>query len=215
MSGPNDEIGENEYMKMHIIQVGTEAKQIYRKSRNTRILSLIVAFLVILFTQQARTVKGEEKQVHNYDSSILCVIDQLECTFNPFSISDSVYSSYEIIKNSGLICIQTWPDETGTIELYKGSYGGYLAILRREDRVYCAQYINDLSYKDLFLESTGHSTPYYYELVGMGSGMYGRYRHAYFIDGTDEVLIYDTPYATEPIRIFTDWNGCLVPLMDE
>ena len=131
------------------------------------------------------------------DRSILRVIEGLDCPALISEISDLNYGSYDVVRESELELVRSWDIEDKKIELFKGEEKGYLAILRKEDAVYCCQYINNCTSENL-----ADSMPddiYFYIFENSGSGIYVKYETAFMIDATEFSLIYWLPNASKPL----------------
>lgn len=73
-----------------------------------------------------------------FDKEIINVIDNLNCPVLISAISDSWYGLYSTVKESKLELLQSWEYGDKVIELYIGESDDRLAVLRKDDHVYCA-----------------------------------------------------------------------------
>lgn len=168
--------------------------------------------VIVLFLTHIIIYGGySESMTNQYDISILNTLKRLDCPFTRENISDSRFCPYEAIQSDDITLVKSWAAEDGTIELFAGAYGGYLAILRKENKILCAQYINRKPHNTLENEYFRDHQIYFYDLVVNGSGIYGKSRIAYFIDGSMVAFLFYSPTDTKPVRFFTSSSSCLIP----
>lgn len=174
-----------------------------------RMLSIL---LVATFAFSIHAAKGESTM--NHDEQIISVIYELGCPVLISGISDQVYGSYSIIEAAGLDFIQSWNLDGRTIELYKGKTSDYLAILRNDDRIYCAQYINGFDAEVQNQTNTIPSNAYYHTIETSASGIYVRTEIGFFIDCQSIHRIFWSPTDSEPSYFSVSDSECIlaVPL---
>lgn len=156
---------------------------------------MLSVFLTVTFVFLMTTVKGEDEM--NYDKQIIEVICELDCPALISGISDQIYGSYSVIESSGLHCIRSWDYGEGTIELYEGKKSDYLAVLRNNDRVYCAQYVNGSDTQVRDQTNIISENVYYHRIVSSASGIYVRTEIAFFMDCQSIQRIFSSPVEQE------------------
>lgn len=157
---------------------------------------IIFIILVAIVFMPNFAIWGRCKMVG--DQSILRVINDLNCPILISEISDSNYGGYDAIEESELELVRSWDIEDKKIELFRGAEKGYLAILRKDDAVYCSQYINDYTSQNLEGIDAMPDDLYFYIFENSGSGIYVKYKTAFMLDGTEFNLIYWSPNASKP-----------------
>ena len=164
--------------------------------------------LVVLLVSMALGIHSMDKGGGKMagDRSISRIVERLDCAILCSHISETKYAPYDIIENSGIERIHSWPAENKIVELYKGQDNGYLAILRKDDKVYCAQYLNDLCPEDLFDHTDIPENVYYYELENSASGIYIRTRIVFFTDGRVYRQLFSYPSETVPFKSMLNTN---------
>lgn len=153
-----------------------------------------------------------EEVVGPVDPDILNLIELWECPYFIATVTDECYGSYLDLQNSGLKLQDVCAYNDMVIELYSGKENCYLAILRQDDRVYCAQCVNGIM-SDEYEESMRgdiciHST------ITCRTGTALQRDCAYFIDGKMLLSVTFIPYDAEPLIEWED-NQSLVALLLE
>ena len=124
-----------------------------------------------------------------YDSAVMDTLISLDCPAFLELISIDCYASYEVIKESQLELKEQWKiEDIGTIELWAGSKD-YLAILRRDNNVYIAQYINHGQMEGSYQQEGWDESIYYHEMNTNGSGIQASIKGAFFADGNGGIFI--------------------------
>lgn len=132
-----------------------------------RYLTMLIALMSCLMPLKTRNTVSD-------------MIKILDCPAMVEAMSYDCYSDYSLLSQSDLLIEQAWETEIGTIELWRGE-NDYLAILRKEDRVFVAQYVNNMKMEEGMGENQWKNNIYYH---CMHSNVINETRLAYFIDGT-------------------------------
>lgn len=112
-----------------------------------------------------------------------------------YAVPERYSAPYTVIIESSLEIVDAWIFESMIGELFAGKGGGYLAILRKEDSVICAEYVNGYvpeAITDDFIMLP--SDCFQHTLTYVKTNMYwAKTETSYFIDGTACETIYDSP----------------------
>ncbi len=179
------------------------------KAMRKAIVFIIIIILIVLF----RTFQGVNLMHHKIDPSIIEIINKLECPSERHNISETVFKSSDIIQNSRLSFVASWEENGSIIELYKGEYNGYLAVLVSEDKIYCAQYVNDFYTDSIDFDHIDDYEFYFYEMEAVGDGIYCKTRVAYFLDGRELSQVYYYPQESSPTLQSITSTSSLLPQM--
>ncbi len=167
-------------------------------------IAVSVALMLALFTPL-------NNMLPKYDNSVLAVLRQLDCPSDRRWISDTEFCSSKPIEASNLVFVQAWYDDKGVVELYAGSEGGYLAVLRNDHRIHCAQYINGVNADDIDLSAFERKDIYFYEKdIFLFDRVFSIIKTAYCLDGKALNLLYYSPISTEPDYTAIDHIECLL-----
>ena len=112
--------------------------------------TLIVLFLslcTVLLTQSLWKGKTNEMEP---DESVIKVLAKLTCPYELSEINSGEANDYEVLSSIDIPLKQMWNTEEGRVELYQGNSGGYLALLVKDDKILCAQYINGSKLNDSY-----------------------------------------------------------------
>ena len=154
------------------------------------IYALIIPIMVLQILPNNTERVMNKGEIDNY---IVTILKQLNCPYQVENIDKHIYADYRIIQESNLKLCQSWQSDNSIVEIYKGFKKDYLAIMRCDNAVYCAQYINH-SNPDLYKQSEPLSNKiFYHESEFWGSGMYVGGRLAFFSDGTSIHWRYSYP----------------------
>ena len=193
-----------------VIIVEVTLKDDRSMKKHFSITLIIITFLLVLLSFEYFTFadssepESSEISTNQYDSTVVEVLEQLDCPSARSLISDSAFCSGKPIEESELVFVQAWYDEKGIVELYADKNGGYLASLRNDDRIYCAQYVNGKNADDLTPTAIDEHDIYIYEYVSALSGLYRKGRYGYFLDGKELTMLYYSPVATKPDLILVE-----------
>lgn len=172
-------------------------------------LRLMILLATILFF---RCIPDQGRERIIFDSTITDIINDLPCRVQVSSMSDSVYAEFSRIDTRNISLVNRWLIDGKTIELYQGKQGGFLALLREDDRVYCAQYVNDASMlSDQSTDIPKNAYSYTFEM--MGSGMYIKSVVAFFTDGQCIMKQYWSPTDDEPSRIVNQNDNSILAMV--
>ena len=164
---------------------------------------LLLSIFVCIILPTSKMGEGSTKTFRP-DQSIEEALLQLNCSYKLEELKDIQPADYNIIKQSALTLKDTWMYDDYTIELFTGSKEDYLVIARIDYSVYCAQYVNNVSFRQVENQEDKIEQFYYHEAVSAGYGIYYKERIAFFSDGTALVLVYYDPMATEPMNTYID-----------
>ncbi len=147
------------------------------------------------------------------DAAVLAVLQALDC---PMAAGDEAFPAAgfdALIRENGLSLVETWHHEKGQVELYESRAGGYLAVLRDGDSLWCAQYVNGLETADLEGSDPTAAGLCFHEYVIAGSGLYCRSWVAFLLDGRELVLSWFSPAEGEPQLTETEHRLSILPLV--
>ena len=153
-----------------------------------------------------------------FDEEIMDVLNALKCFDYVIDLEDMLnnpYGAYSVVESSDLELIQSWNVEGTMIELWAGKGNGYLGLIRIDDKVYCAQYINDFTVPDLDTMDTIPEGAVVHQAETYGYGVYYGGRSAYFIDGRYIELIYYYPGFEETSDIARGEEYCVLYWTEE
>ncbi len=171
-------------------------------------------FLIIIISAVfSGNLQGADITRIDNDPSVLEVLNRLELPSERHSISDAVFKPADTVRDSRLSFVASWEENSSMIELYKGEYNGYLAVLVSEDKIYCAQYVNDFYTDDIDFDHIDDYKFYFYEMEAIGDGIYVKTRAAYFLDGKGISLVYFDPLSSSPSMVFVNSTASLLPQM--
>lgn len=159
-----------------------------------KILSLICLITVVLQPYHSKEVK---RNMH--DETIVAVLSSLNCPFLLSQLTPEKLADYAAIDTTGLTMVNRWDVETGSVELFQGSSGDFLAILVNDNKVKCAQYINNYALPEDNFQADSLPNIYYHEAKYSGDGFYLKVERAFFIDGKATEFIYFSPNSHEGI----------------
>lgn len=152
-----------------------------------------IIFIAVLLNTAFLITGGE---IMLYDKDVALVFDQLDCAVLLSEINEDKYGDYSVVEKSKLLKVQSWQFEDKQIELLKGKKD-YIAIMRDEDKVYCAQYINGYNLDEI-CEEKRYIEPFLHKNEICGNGMYVRTEIAFFLDGETIYNVYFNPTNKEP-----------------
>ena len=133
-------------------------------------------------TENVRETREMENDV--FDQEIIEILGALACPQLVAHIDYTTVGSFSIIKESKLILVESRLFEDKTIELYKGKENQFLAVLRNDNDVYCAQYINGITSTEYVTKDLSEDDIYMHEFESPPyMGMYLVTRIGFFIDG--------------------------------
>lgn len=150
-----------------------------------------------------------------FDKEIINVIDNLNCPVLISAISDSWYGLYSTVKESKLELLQSWEYGDKVIELYIGESDDRLAVLRKDDHVYCAQYINGFDACAREMGTVTPSSAYFHIIETSGSGVYVRTEIGFFMDSQSIHSIFSTPTGTIPYYSSMSDSECILALINK
>ena len=154
-----------------------------------------IILLLVIFGLFGLNKGGSEMAI---DKSIVDIVECLNCPVLYSDVSESEYAPYSIIQEAGIKLFQSWPMEDKTVEMYKGKANGYLGILRKDDKVFCAQYLNNAYGCDYSDRAAIPGGVYYYTFETSASGIYVKTEMAFFTDGQVYSRIFRSPNDTKP-----------------
>lgn len=163
-----------------------------------KILSL-VCLIALVF----QPYSPEEVKRNMHDEAIVAVLNNLDCPFLLSRMTPEKTADYAAIDTTGLTMMDRWDIETGRVELFQGNSGDYLAILVNDDKVKCAQYINNSALPEDNPQKDSLPNIYYHETKYSGNGFYQKIESAFFIDGKATEIMYFSPNSREGIAIPT------------
>ena len=153
--------------------------------------------IAIIIASLSVNVAAQGGETIMMDSTIIEILNSIQCPVLVSEISDSVYTLFSLIDIENISLVNSWIIDDKVVELYKGEYGGFLSLYREGDRILCAQYVNDSSIRED--RSTDiPSNAYSYTLEASASGMYVKTIIAFFTDGQSIRHMYRSPTALEP-----------------
>lgn len=174
---------------------------------------LIMMFLIgFVLLQIQSLMKGEANAMEN-DESVIELLARLTCPYELSQVNPGLADDYEAVGTIDIAPVKTWNIEAGRIELYQGDSGGYLALLVKDEKIYCAQYVNGCCFNASDEYNVIPQKSYYHEAENSGYGMYVKVRSAFYIDGTAVHLVYGSPHAKEPLRCYVDDADSILSLV--
>ena len=176
--------------------------------------TLIVLFLslcTVLLTQSLWKEKANEMKP---DESVIMVLAKLSCPYELSEIDSGVANDYEVLSSIDIPLKKMWNTEEGRVELYQGNSGGYLALLVKDEKILCAQYINGSKLNDSYEYRLIPANSYFHENVFSGDGMYIKGQSAFYIDGRAIYLLYTTPQDKEPICCYVNDENSILSLIE-
>ena len=179
-------------------------------TRVKRMFSILCIIVFLLITQMAQ---GGTTMA--FDKEIINVIDNLNCPVLISAISDSWYGLYSTVKESKLELLQSWEYGDKVIELYIGESDDRLAVLRKDDHVYCAQYINGFDACAREMGTVTPSSAYFHIIETSGSGVYVRTEIGFFMDSQSIHSIFSTPTGTIPYYSSMSDSECILALINK
>ncbi len=157
--------------------------------------------------------EGETMEI-KYDESVTEILARLTCPYQLTQINAELAADYESVGTINIALVQTWDIEDGRVELYQGDAGGYLALLVKEGKIFCAQYVNGFCLGDAGEQETIPQNSYYHEAENSRYGVYIRIQSAFYLDGQAVHLIYGRPNAKEPLRCYFDDTDSILSLIE-
>lgn len=148
------------------------------------------------------------------DESVIAVLAKLTCPYELSKINSGAADDYDIISSIDILLKQMWNTEEGRVELYQGNSGGYLALLVKDKKILCAQYVNGSKLNDSYEFSMIPTNSYFHEFVVDGDGMYVRGQSAFYIDGRAIYLLYTTPQDEEPLCCYVNDENSILSLVE-
>ena len=149
---------------------------------------IIVCYLLLCICLHHCFV-AEEAKHHMIDESLIDVLSIIKAEFY-LSEATSVHAvEYVNPEDYGLSIEKVIETDHFRVELYRGKKGGLLALAVRDDRIYCAQYINEIASDSV----VNMDEVYTHTLISAGSGMYSEVHIAFFADGKSLEWFYTNP----------------------